>query len=318
MARGALNHQDYTPSFSGHETFPLKYGWLKKVFDAVDEMEKSQTPNGNAQALFNSDEAIAKFGVGKNMVFSMRHWAISTGILDLIGNQRNKNNFRISDLGHFLFGQMGCDPYLENPNTLWLLHWLLASKSKKTLFYWLFNLYNQPSFNKDKLVNGISNLIADHPQWKKVSVNTIGRDIDCLINTYTSKTLKKKLSHEDTIECPFVELGLITVQKQGEFLLRRGPRHSLGDGIFLYALVEFWKNYSSAQTLTFETVLHTEGSPGKIFCLDETDLADRIIRLEDISKGDLVWSQSAGLRQLIAKKEINLFDSFDYIKQAYH
>jgi hypothetical protein len=82
--------------------------------------------------------------------------------------------------------------------------------------------------------------------------------------------------------------------------------------------VEFWKNYSSAQTLTFETVLHTEGSPGKIFCLDETDLADRIIRLEDISKGDLVWSQSAGLRQLIAKKEINLFDSFDYIKQAYH
>ncbi|SVD03191.1 uncharacterized protein METZ01_LOCUS356045, partial [marine metagenome] len=256
--------------------------------------------------------------VGKNMVFSMRHWSTSTGVLDLIGNQRNKNNFRISDLGHFLFGKMGCDPYLENPNTLWLLHWLLASKPKRTLFYWLFNLYNQPSFNKDKLINDINNLIANHEEWKQVSVNTIGRDIDCLINTYTSKTLKKKLSHEDTIECPFAELGLITAQKQGEYLLKRDSRNSLGDGIFLYALVEFWKNYySSAQTMTFEKVLHAEGSPGKIFCLDESDLDNRILRLEDISKGDLEWSQSAGMGQIIAKKEINLLDSFDCIKRAY-
>ena len=317
MARGALNHQDYTPSFSGHETFPLKYGWLEKVFDAVNEMEKSQVSNGNAQALFNSDEAIAKFGVGKNMVFSMRHWATSTGVLDLIGNQRNKNNFRISDLGHFLFGKKGCDPYLENPNTLWLLHWLLASNPKRTLFYWLFNLYNQPSFNKDKLVLGINNLIADHSQWRQVSVNTIGRDIDCLINAYTSKALKKKLSHEDTTECPFAELGLITAQKQGEYLLKRGPRDSLGDGIFLYALVEFWKNYSSAQTLTFETVLHTEGSPGKIFCLDENDLGDRVTRLENFTKGDFDWSQSAGVWNIIANKEINLLNSFDCIELAY-
>ena len=319
MTRGALNHQDYTPSFSGHETFPLKYGWLKKVFDAVDEIEKSQTPNGDTQALFNSDEATAKFGVGKNMVSSMRHWAISTGVLDL-GDQRNKNNLCISKIGHFLFGEKGRDPYLENPNTLWLLHWLLASKPKRTLFYWLFNLCNQPSFNKEKLVKSINNLIADHSQWRQVSVNTIGRDIDCLINTYTTKTFKKnkkKLSHEDMIECPFAELGLITAQKQGEYLLKRDSRDSLEDGIFLYALVEFWNNYSSAQTMTFETVLHTEGSPGKIFCLDEKDLDDRITRVEDITKGDLVWSQSGGLRQIIAKKEINLLDNFDYIKQAY-
>ena len=316
MARGALNHQDYSPSFSGHETFPLKYGWLKKVYDAVNAIEENQTPDRGTRSLFNSEEAIATFGVGKNMVLAMRHWAISTSVLDL-ENERNKNNFSISKLGHFLFGEMGCDPYLENPNTLWLLHWVLVSKPKRTLFYWLFNLYNQPSFNKDKLLLGINNLITDHPKWKKVSTTTIGRDIDCLINAYTSKALKKKLSHEDTTECPFAELGLITAQKQGEYLLKRGPRDSLGDGIFLYTLLEFWKNFTSAQTMTFETVLHTEGSPGKIFCLDESDLADRIIRLEDITKGDLLWSQSAGLRQIIAKKEINLLNSFDYIELAY-
>jgi len=39
--------------------------------------------------------------------------------------------------------------------------------------------------------------------------------------------------------------------------------------------------------------------------------------VEDITKGDLEWSQSAGYSQIIAKKEINLLDSFDCIKKAY-
>ena len=35
MLRGPLYGDDYRPQFSGHETFPLRYGWLKKAFDAV-------------------------------------------------------------------------------------------------------------------------------------------------------------------------------------------------------------------------------------------------------------------------------------------
>ena len=34
MTRGPLYEPDYKPQFSGHETFPLRYGWLKKAFDA--------------------------------------------------------------------------------------------------------------------------------------------------------------------------------------------------------------------------------------------------------------------------------------------
>ena len=39
MARGPLFQNDYSPQFSGHETFPLRYGWLKKAFDRVAETE---------------------------------------------------------------------------------------------------------------------------------------------------------------------------------------------------------------------------------------------------------------------------------------
>ena len=48
----------------GHETFPLRYGWLKKAFDAVAEEEAT----GNERSVFLAADAIARFGVGRNMV----------------------------------------------------------------------------------------------------------------------------------------------------------------------------------------------------------------------------------------------------------
>ena len=46
------------PSFTGHQTFPFRYTWLKKGFDAVTE-----DPH-----VFSSDFATVTLGVGKNMV----------------------------------------------------------------------------------------------------------------------------------------------------------------------------------------------------------------------------------------------------------
>ena len=35
--RSPLFDDNYRHQFSGHETFPLRYGWLKKAFDATAE-----------------------------------------------------------------------------------------------------------------------------------------------------------------------------------------------------------------------------------------------------------------------------------------
>ena len=37
MLRSPLYQDDYRPQLSGHETFPIRYGWLKKAFDRVLE-----------------------------------------------------------------------------------------------------------------------------------------------------------------------------------------------------------------------------------------------------------------------------------------
>ena len=73
--RGTLFESEYRPQFAGHETFPLRYGWLKKAFDAVQKTE------GNQNKFVFGEEAIAQFGVGKNMVSAMRYWALATSII---------------------------------------------------------------------------------------------------------------------------------------------------------------------------------------------------------------------------------------------
>ncbi len=50
------------PKFAGHETFTLRYGWLKKAVDAT----------GQRDDVFLRDDALVTLGAGKNMVRSIR------------------------------------------------------------------------------------------------------------------------------------------------------------------------------------------------------------------------------------------------------
>ena len=58
-----------------------------------------------------------------------------------------------------------------------------------------------------------------------------------------------------------------------------GPKPSLGMGVFLYALEEFWGEYKP-NTLSLEAIAHEQGSPGRVFQLDETDLIHRFSNIE--------------------------------------
>ena len=119
MARGQLYNHDYNPQLSGHETFTMRYGWLKKAFDQV-----SMTAGNDANRLSCwGDDAIAQFGVGKNMVGSIRFWANAIGIIE---ERTSANAVMTTELGQLLFGKKGLDPFMEHSATLWLCHWNLA------------------------------------------------------------------------------------------------------------------------------------------------------------------------------------------------
>ena len=72
--------------------------------------------------------------------------------------------------------------------------------------------------------------------------------------------------------------------------------------MFIFALLDFWENTAaSLSSLPFETIAYGEGSPGRVFKLDEDSVAERLFLLSDNTRGALSWTDSAGLRQVHKK-----------------
>lgn len=310
MQGSPLEQSNYTPQFSGHETFPLRYGWLKKTHDAIVEDQQA----GHERSIFYDARAIAKFGVGKNMVASMRHWATQCGMAQGGGKG---NDITPTALGEKLFDDNGLDPFMEIPSTAWLIHWKLASSAEKTTWFWFFNHFSGNQFERHQLVENLTKFARDR-NWGISSQATIKRDVECFVRTYAARPITQKQTLEDSLECPLTELGLIkAIGKNSGFRLVRGPKPTLGDGVFIFSVLDFWNRISSAQTLSFEALAHYPGSPGRVFLLTEDALADRLSDLEEQTNGQLRWSETAGLKQLVRSEKLDLDDREEWIDQDY-
>ena len=280
------------PQFSGHETFPLRQLWLKKAFDAV----LVHPHHGNApKDIFLKDEAIVDFGVGKNMVASIRFWAVACGVLE-----ENGDGYKVTDTANLLFNDnIGLDPYCENIATAWLMHWFLASTpDKTTTWYYLFNHITLPVFNREAIASAISSAVADLNI--KLAQATLKRDVECCIRGYAPRTSSD--SPEELSEPLLGELGLIVHTSKDSFEFRRGKKGSLHNGIFGYALIDYWERLeSSGSVMAFDRIAHGFGSLGRVFKLEESSIADRLIALEQITNGAIQWTEQAGLRQVTLK-----------------
>jgi len=297
--KNIIFEKNYVPHFSGHETFPLRQMWLKKAFDAVSKGSKS---------VFTSDDAIVIFGVGKNMVSSIKHWALACGAIE------NRNGvYTPTDLGEKLFSINGLDPFCEQYGTSWLAHWCLAGLSnagiRATTWYIAFNHINEQNFSAKQLKDAIQDYLEKKLPKINVSPNTLERDVEVFLRTYAAKPTALI---EDVAEPMLTELGLIQVGLNGLYEFRRGPKSTLPDNIFLYALIDFWNMHSPNQkTLSFESIMYDPGSPGRTFKLDEDSLADRLINLEKLTKGSYIWSDTAGQKNVLCLNEINLIHALD-------
>lgn len=311
MVRGPLFQHGYSPQFSGHGTFPLRYGWLKKAYDRVAETEGEK----ENRTLCWGDDAIARFGVGKNMVASMRHWANATGVI----KETTTYTIKTTEFGQRLLSENeGLDPYMEHPATLWLIHWQLAACPKKTTWFWAFSHFPAITFERDDFVRRLR-WLAKEQNWVRASVSTIKHDVACFIRTYVARTPSGKAGHDDILESPFTELGLIkAVGRSDTFRFVRGPKSTLGDGAFAYALTDFWTQHSpEAATLAFEAIAHAPGAPGRVFCLDENDVADRLATIGDATGSALQWSETAGLKQVIRNIDIEANTKFKWLPMDY-
>lgn len=291
--------------FSGHETFPLRQMWLKKAFE--------QTVGGGLikKSTFTDEAAIAAFGVGKNMVSSIRHWALACGIMFEEGD-----GFRVGNLAMEILQDGGLDPYAENPTTAWLAHWQLAGRCyRSTTWHWLFNHVTAPTFTRQELEEPLARYARDLDPKHRLSTSTLSRDLETCLRSYAPRAAGG--SPEDFAEPLLGELGLLQEVHKGQYAFRRGPKASLHDGAFAYALIDFWDRTAEGQSsLAFEAVAYAEGSPGRVFKLDEESIAQRLISLADFTGGKLAWTDSAGLRQ-VHRKPLTKEDKKEMVRRAY-
>ena len=229
-----------------------------------------------------------------------------------------KDRIVTTALGRSLFGADGLDPYMEDPATSWFVHWHLCGRPNKTTWFWAFSHYPALSFERETLIKALEKL-AKECDWDRASEATIRRDVTCFVRTYVAQRSSRQAGQEDALDSPLTELGLIKqVGKSERFRFVRGQKPSLGAGVFCYAVTDFWTRFSeTAQTLSFETLAHEPGSPGRVFLLDENDVVDMLAGLEDVSNGIYTWSETAGLKQLIRKRELSVEDALDFINLDY-
>ena len=301
MSQSQLN--EIKPSFSGHDTFPLRQLWLKKSYDEI----RPQSPKSERKIL-SDDDSIVRFGVGKNMVKAIRHWSLAADII-----QENGLYLQTTSLGDLIFGEKGLDPYQESETTSWLIHWKLAGEAKKTTtWFWLFNLIIEPTFDKkflqDKLIR-YANDLGD-----KSSETTLKRDLDCCLRTYLPKDIK--VTPEEINDTVLGDLNIIQQVGRGKYEFIRGDKPSLSNALFIYSLIKFWEIYSpNQQSMSFDTIMHENRSPGRVFKLDEESVAERLSSIDTITKRKLIWSDSQGIRSILRNDE-NI-DPYEILRMAY-
>lgn len=282
--------------FSGHETFHLRQLWLRKAHNQIlQHLDDKQS--SAPKSVFSDDDAIERFGVGKNMVASIKHWALAC---DIIRDNSIEGGFEIGQIGKLLFGSSllnAHDEFLEHDASVWLIHWLLSGRSPRTpTWYATFNFIQNQTFTPKEIFEVLNQTAA--LENSKKSKTTIERDIETCIRGYTSAH-----DTEDNMDSLLSTLGLISAVGKGTYRFNQGMHPSLHDAVFAFALLDFWERWehvtsSSQSTLSFGAAAHWYGSPGRVFKLTEEAVADRLSRISEITNNFLAWTDQAGIRQV--------------------
>ncbi|PQV65267.1 Protein of unknown function (DUF4007) [Abditibacterium utsteinense] len=237
------------------------------------------------------------------MVTAIRHWLLVTGLARVTGR-----DFHATALGQSLLADDGFDPYLEDPATLWVLHWKLCGPGSDCFTWaWTFNFLREWEWSREKLVEDL--LVAAARNGKAPSPETVKRDADVFLSTYVESERTGQNS-EDGLDSPLRELGLIRPGFEYHLRFNVGPKPSLPPAVFAWALVSFcgWKAPRAA-TISAREIAHAEGSPGVVFKLDEDSTLAYLDTLADLTDGALRFEDTPLVRQVVMDAKAPQFDS---------
>ncbi|SHL08521.1 DUF4007 family protein [Flavobacterium chilense] len=287
----AANSEILKFTFSGHDSFQCRQLWLKKGYDFVQEGQS-----------FNSEDAVVKLGVGKNMVSAIRYWMKAFNIID------NKDN--PTDFGTKLFDEeIGYDPYLEDEASLWLLHYQLVKTGLASIYSVIFNEFRKEKlfFTKETFLNYLKRIQEANSELS-FNENTVAKDFSVFVNMYKNDNDSNDI--EDSFSGILSEIGLLTQVGKGkdeQYQIENNERDSLPEAIVLYSILDNlnYGNSISLNSLEFDT-----NSPSSVFALNRSGLVNKISGILKENK-DITFTDHAGIKELQFKNKPNAYSILD-------
>ena len=271
-------------SFSGHESFQCKSLWLKKGYDYLLD--------GNS---FTDIDAVAKLGVGKNMVSAIRFWLRAFGLIEAD---------KLQPIAKYIFdSDTGRDPFAEDLNTLWLLHFLLVSTKVASIYNLLFVEYQREKkeFSKQELQSFIKRKCAVPEQKNVYNENTVRKDIGVLLKNYIAP---KDLKAIEDFSSLLIALGLIvdtgkqSTNSENLYTFKTNDFSEIASEIILYALIRM---KGTDLTVSFDVLQQI----ALIFGLSMATLIDIIRFLETSFPETLVFTDNSGIKNVQFLRDID-------------
>jgi hypothetical protein len=278
----AAKHKMLDFAYSGHETFSLRISWLPK---AVAALERQIDPFSDPR------EGMTTLGLGKNMVQSLAFWVLATGVATKGDDGLELTNFAKQILGRVA----GFDPYLENNQTLWLLHWNLCQgwqegerHRRPYAWHYFANVLTDDVVTATETVDHFAG--APVTSGRDLSSVTLRQHFEIFIRTYVEgETSGPRAIPEETLDSPLATLRLLkengdkklhSGRRETAYRFVTGPKPSLSARTFRYCLHQWWnKNHNTEGSLTIRQIAHDEDSSGRCFRLPETAIHKMLVDL---------------------------------------
>lgn len=286
---------DGRPVFARHESFYPRVGWLWKAV----------THSGRAGGVFLQEDATVKLGVGKNMVRAIRYWGSAMRLIEEYADPEHPRRrlARPTPLGTVLFGGEGWDPYLEDPRTTWLLHWMLTrSPSGATAWQLLFGLWSRTDFSEHEAVEWLHERTTREADWPDIADASLRRDVQCILQMYGPP--RRHGRKDDLVESPFREIGLLVPSAGDETRWRfvYGPKPGLTAAIVGFACLDYAARETSGSTVTISRLALEPYSPGLMMRLNESQITKALESLATAHHSIEVIAP-AGVRQLAFRED---------------
>lgn len=285
--------------FSGHETFHCRQYWLKKGYDFL----KSH------QGQFNQVDAVVELGVGKNMVSAINYWLNAFGLIE---------NKVPTKLANWLLGEEGRDPFLENPASIWLLHYQLVNTDYASIYPLVFNEIkgDRVEFSWQYLAQQIE--AQFRAAEKPFSVSTIEKDIKTFRKNYVRPD--KIGDVEDDLSSLLIEINLVKEVGDGKihersFKIESLERDEIPHQLILFAILRHNK-FKESTSIAFQDLLNGNMSPGRLFALSANGLMNKIEEIVNAFP-EITYSSDAGIQQLSFLDESIKEKSFNILNEIY-